>query len=122
MSDSKRLLKIASQIREHIANMITFGNVSDPRFRDVVITTVKVSPDIGVAKVYFSLSHASTLSQKEVQKFLKKASGFLRKDLSKALTIRHTPELVFYFDETLDQMSKMNELFLKLKKDETGNE
>ena len=117
MSDSKRLLKIAAQIKEHIATMMIKGQISDPRCQSVLITQVKVSPDVGTAKVYYALPENPSFSKKEVQEGLTKASGFIRKDLSQVLTIRHTPALVFYFDETIDYMAKMNSVFAKVKQE-----
>ena len=59
----------------------------------VSVTRVDTTGDLRYARVYVSVLDKS--QEKDVLKGLKSASGFLRRELGRALSLRYTPELVF---------------------------
>lgn len=67
---------------------------------DVSLTTVELSRDLSVARVYFSLLNPDDDPDPALQG-LRRASGFLRRKLSDALTVRHVPELRFVHDDSI---------------------
>ena len=83
----------------------------DPRLKQVVITDVVVSLDLTSAKVFFSVDEDS---KKIVTSLLKKATGFFRSSLSKALDLRHTPTLSFIYDTTPNKGARIDDLLNKL--------
>lgn len=87
-------------------NMIDGGMVS--------ISKVSVTPDLLEARVYlsfFQVSDNAALLQK-----IKERSGELRKLLGMRVKnqLRRVPELIYYTDDTLDHVFKMEELFKKI--------
>ena len=97
---TKRMLQLAEQIREHIALMLVRGEISDPRVRGITLNSVKMSPDLQIAKVYFSVLGEKQKRQ-EAEKGLKQASGYIRRELGKALLVRYTPAVIFHYDDSI---------------------
>ncbi len=107
------MLQLGEQIREHIALMLVRGEISDPRVRGITLNSVKMSPDLQIAKVYFSVL-GEPEQRKLAEKGLKQAAGYIRRELGKALLIRYTPEIVFYYDDSVEYSVKMGALLSKV--------
>lgn len=118
---TKRMLQLGEQIREHIAMMLVRGEISDPRVRGITLNSVKMSPDLQIAKVYFSVL-GEPEQRKLAEKGLKQASGFIRRELGKSLLIRYTPEIVFYYDDSVEYSVKMGALLTKVSDELKENE
>lgn len=96
------MLQIAEMIRNHIAISVVTGAVQDPRVSMASISYVKVSPDLSVARVYFTYL-GDEAGRLQALAGLRKAKGFLRRGLGPVLGIAHTPELSFFYDESLER-------------------
>ena len=73
--------------------------VKDKHIKFVTITDVRVTNDLSFAKVYVTVLNDE---YKDITlKALKQASGFIRKQLSERVEIRHIPELQFVYDESI---------------------
>ena len=89
---SNRLGRINEEIQRELAALIP--TVKDPRVTGLIsITRVETTPDLHFAKIYVSMLDKSDANN--VVKGLKSAGGYLRRELSRALNLRHTPELIF---------------------------
>lgn len=116
MSGQRRVFQVGERIRELIAEQLQ--RVADPRFDLVTITSVMVSPDLRNAKVYWVVSSSDEGRAEriaEVQEAFETAAGHFRKSVSKSLGIRFTPELRFYYDDTLDTVEHVERLMAKIK-------
>lgn len=84
--------------------------------RDVLvsITSVKMSSDLGIAKIYLSIFNA--INKQEVMIVLEESMHRLRQLLYQRIRkhVRRVPELHIYLDNTLDEMDKLNQLFDEL--------
>lgn len=112
---SRRKEKIEHLIKEELS-LIFLHKLQDPEMGMVTITNVTVSPDVSVAKVYLSI-YEKELREYTLEK-VNEAKGFIRTQLAQKVQMRHTPELVFYIDDTLDYVEKMENLFKKLHEDD----
>ena len=75
----------------------------------ISLTDVEVTADYAHAKVFFStLAGSEGLS--EVLVGLQKASGFLRRELGKRISIHMTPQLHFVFDQSLERGAELGKL------------
>ncbi|MCA2961980.1 MAG: 30S ribosome-binding factor RbfA [Silvanigrellales bacterium] len=110
---NKRILQVGEAIREHLALMLVRGEVSDPRVRNVTLNAVKVSPDLQIARVYYSVLGDESL-RAGVAQGLKNAAGYFRRSLGEALGLRYTPHVHFFYDETIERAARMGELFASL--------
>ena len=92
--------RINEEIQRELSALIR--TVKDPRVHGLVsLTAVETTPDLRYAKVYVSVLDSSDV--KEVVKGLKSASGYLRRELGRALPLRYTPELQFVADDSIHQ-------------------
>jgi ribosome-binding factor A len=76
----------------------------------VTVTVVRISPDLGVAKVYLSIFPGEGLED-ALQAIVDKA-GLIRRVMGKRLRhqLRHIPEFVFYLDDSLDYIDRIENL------------
>ena len=102
-----RIGRINEEVQRELAVLIP--NVKDPRVTGMIsVTAVDVTPDLKFAKVYISVLDKSDSDQ--VLKGLKSASGYLRRELGRALNLRHTPELTFFRDDSMAKGAKILEM------------
>ncbi len=103
---------IQELLKFHLSNII-LKELSDPRLGIISVNHVKLSPDRRYAKVYISvLGNAD--DKKQSLDILKNASGFLRLCVSKAVSMRHTPEFSFLYDSTIEQAEKIEKALEKI--------
>ncbi len=115
----KRSEKVAETIQEIICTILSRG-LNDPRIGFVTITGVEVTDDLSLARIFFTVIGDEKV-KKDTEAGLNSAKGFIRRDIGKKLTIRHTPELVFKYDTSLDYGSRIESLLKEIKTGHDGN-
>lgn len=113
---SRRTEQVAELIKEEVSELIQ-RELKDPRLGFVTVTRVEVSPDLKNAKVFFSVLGDDQVKAESL-KVLKRASSFLRRELSHKLTLRYTPELFFHFDVAMEHGDKIQRLLNQLAEEE----
>ena len=106
---SNRINRINDEIQRELAAQIR--GLKDPRVSDagmVSITRVDTTNDLRYARVYVSVLNKA--QEPDVLKGLKSASGFLRRELGRALQLRYTPELQFSGDDSIEHGAHILEL------------
>ena len=103
--------RVSEQIRRELAELIR-SELKDPRVGMISLTDVEVTADYAHAKVYFS-TLAGSANLDEVMTGLQKASGFLRRELGKRISIHMTPQLHFVFDQSLERGADLSALIQK---------
>ena len=83
--------------------------VNDPRLELVTITGVKMTRDLKLARLYFS-TFGSKYDKNEVVEGLNSAIGYIKRSISKQLSLRYMPELRFYYDESFDYGSRIDKI------------
>ena len=111
---SNRIGRINEEIQKELSSLIR--NLKDPRVQDTMIsiTHVETTPDLRYAKIYVSFLQENKAA--DALKGLKSAGGYLRRELSRALQLRYTPELVWTLDDSITYGAKMLELINSLDK------
>ncbi|NNC82160.1 MAG: 30S ribosome-binding factor RbfA [Flavobacteriales bacterium] len=76
----------------------------------ISVTVVRISPDLGSAKVYISIMNK--VDKQQVVEELNERNRFIRKLLGERVgkQLRKTPELMFFLDDSLDYAQKINDL------------
>ena len=107
--------ELASLIRQHIR---------DPRVGMLSVTDVSVTRDLAIAKVYIAFVGDRSKEQiKEGLDALNGAAGYLRKLLSTSISLRATPKLTFFYDETGQRSQHLDALIdLAISADNGNNE
>ncbi len=117
--ESSRPKKVAEAIKNELS-LILRQKVSDPRLLDVTISHVVTAPDLKQAKVYFTLPAGSHVGP--AKKAMVRAKGFFRSHLAKALNLRYTPDLVFFYDDQNEEVERIDDLFRQIKQDRDKHE
>ncbi len=113
---SSRPQKVAEAIKNELT-LVLLQKVRDPRLRDVRITTVEMTSDLKLAKIYFEITGKT--KRGDVKKGLAKAKGFLRTSIARALNLRYTPDLIFRRDTEVENIERLEQLFEKIAKEES---
>lgn len=100
--------RLGAQIMRSLSELLRF-ETKDPRLQGVSLTSVELSRDLSIARVYFSLLNPDD-SPVAAFEGLQKAAGFLRAKLGSAIKVRHVPELRFVHDDSAEQSSKISQL------------
>ena len=100
--------RLGAQIQRTLSELLRY-EVKDPSLADITLTSVDLTRDLSVAKVFFSLLDPSG-DPKPVLQGLNRASGFLRGNLGKALKVRHVPELRFLHDDSIEHGAEISRL------------
>lgn len=104
--------RMADHIRRLLSDLL-LREVSDPRLQGVTITEVTLDPEMGFADVYVN-ALGDESRRDEVLTALKRAGGFLRREVGKRVRLRTTPELHFHWDTTLERGEHLNRLLSNL--------
>jgi ribosome-binding factor A len=107
--------KIGEQIHKEVTRMLMF-NIKDPRLSQVTITGVKVSRDIGSARIYFTVSDEAN-DRKDAERGLKSASAYIRRELGQVMRLRFIPEIRFQYDESIGYGQKIDSLLRQVQDD-----
>jgi ribosome-binding factor A len=116
-----RIARLQAAILEELSVVLP-REIKDPRVPPITLTRVELTPDAGMARVYFML--LGSLGVEEDEKLraekerkvkdciegLASASGFLKRHLQRALQIRTTPDLLFREDRGMENTLRVNEL------------
>jgi ribosome-binding factor A len=84
-------------------------DLQDPRVGFVTVTGVKTSPDLRHARVYVSVLGDETVRADSLAG-LRSARGFLQGRVAAELTLKHTPTMVFEFDDSVDRGMRITQL------------
>ena len=105
-----RLRRAEKIIQEEISILILHDKIKDPRINKLVyISHVKISTDIGYAKIAVS----GFCKEKEIIKTvegLNHAAGFIQGIIGKKIKTRLTPKLNFFYDNSIKEGFEINKM------------
>ncbi len=107
-----RVGRVAEQIKKELS-LILQTEFKDPRLGFITVTGVDLTNDLSQAKVYLSVM-GSDEQKEETLKALGKGTGYLRSELGKRIRMRHTPELLFKFDTSIEYGSRIENLLQQI--------
>lgn len=101
--------------------MLARGDVHDPGIGFITLTRVKVSPDLQVARVYYT-TLGDPKARRETEKALDRATPFFRRQVGSRLQLRRVPELQFQFDESIEHQDRVEQILRDLHEEEARRE
>ncbi|MDO4618391.1 MAG: 30S ribosome-binding factor RbfA [Clostridia bacterium] len=108
-----RIYKINEEVRRALAEIIR--ELKDARIPLMTsVVSVSVTNDLSYAKVYVSVMGDEETKKKALQG-LKSAAGFVRREVGRRIDIRHTPEILFELDTSIEHGAHINDIISKLK-------
>lgn len=124
MQETRRA-RLQAVILEELSVLVR--ELKDPRVPLITFTRVEVTQDGSQATAYFTIFGTAAAADQEgfdekkhreeakaCIEGLNSASGFLRKNLARALTVRHIPALVFREDRGFENALRVHELLKKM--------
>jgi ribosome-binding factor A len=106
--ESRRSQRVADVVRAELSRLLLL-EAHDPDLHRVTITDVEMPPDLKSARVYFSCLGGDDEREK-VDQALRRAAGFLRREVGQRCRLRYAPELFFVSDRSLEQGARIEEL------------
>lgn len=112
MALTHRVERVAEQLREEVSQILG-TEVADPGVGLVTVTRAKVTPDLSLARIYWTIL-GDAAERKKTTAALKRAAPFVRHLLAERLTLRRVPEVQFLFDEGLAAHARVEEILHEL--------
>lgn len=94
--------RISEEIRKELSDMFR-NQIKDPRFPEFVsVTAVRVTRDLRYAKAYISV-YGDEEQKSNALTILTNASGFIRHEIGRRISMRYTPEFTFILDDSIEK-------------------
>jgi ribosome-binding factor A len=113
--NTRRQRRVSEAIHRELS-LLLMREVRDPRLSDITITDVRVTPDLLIARIYFTVL-GDTDAEQEALAALEHAGGFLRTQLVAQVRLRFAPELTFEVDKSVAYGRRIEELLDQIAKD-----
>ncbi len=113
---NNRSRRLAELLKEEISDII-LREVKDPRIGFVSLTDVEVSGDLRHAKVFVSVI-GSDKERQDTMAGLDQATGFIRKLVGERITVYHTPEIIFRYDDSIEHGIHITQLIKEVRAEE----
>ena len=104
--------RVGDQLRAELSELIS-RQVHDPGIGFLTLTDVKVTPDLQIARVYYT-TLGDAKARKESARALERATPFLRRQLGSRLRLKRVPQLEFFFDETIERGDRIEQILHEL--------
>lgn len=105
--------RINGEVRKIVSDIIA-NEVKDPAIPPLTsVTQVEVTSDLSYAKIGVSVMGGPEQLSAAVEA-LRRASGFIRRELGQRLTIRHVPQLLFTADHSIEQSIALQQTIRKI--------
>ena len=115
MKNTNRLGRVNEELKKVISQVINY-ELKNPDVTGMIsVTKVKVTPDLKYAKIYVSVLNSKNL--KKTMEGLKESAGYIRSEVAHTVNLRITPELVFEYDDSLENGEKIDAILKSLKKE-----
>lgn len=115
-----RARRVGKHIQEELGRLFHQG-LKDPRIGFVTLTGVELSPDLRSGKVFYSVM-GSDEEKRETAAGLAAATGFLKREVAKALQLRWVPDLRFVYDDTIERGARIEELLRQAREKDAGSD
>ncbi|KXS41592.1 MULTISPECIES: 30S ribosome-binding factor RbfA [unclassified Candidatus Frackibacter] len=99
--------RVAELIKKEISQMLLHDEIKDPRIGFVTITDVEVSGDLRHAKVFVSVYDKDPKVKEDTMEGLENAVGYVRRELGQRIRLRHTPEILFRYDDSIKRGTRI---------------
>ena len=110
-----RIERLKAQLQVEISDVLR--NMKDPRLGFATVTAVEVSGDMRHVKAFVSV--LGTEEEKiQTQKVLDSAVGFIRTEIGQRVPLRHTPEIIFRLDHSMEHGANINRILKTIEREE----
>jgi ribosome-binding factor A len=115
MKPFKRAERVGGLIQRTLSDIL-HKRIKDPRLKMTTITSVKMSSDLKLARIYFTTPSGTKNIETALEGY-KNALGYLKRNLADQLGLRYMPEIRFYYDDSFDYGSHIDNILESIKTD-----
>ena len=117
---SIRTERVAGEVQQAIARLFQteFTDLSDGM---ITVTKVRMAPDLKSGRIYLSVLGGS-IPGEQVLKNVKAASPQIRHGLARSINMKYSPELFYYLDDTQEEVSRVEDIFRKIREEAEAKE
>ena len=108
---SHKVQRIASDISRNISDIL-MNEANDELLKTITITGCEVTSDLSFCKVYFT--SLSNLPIDTLEREINEAAPFIRGKVSERVDIRHTPEIKFIYDKSIEYGERIDKIIKNL--------
>lgn len=112
MAQGSRPDRVADQLRGELASLLA-REVHDPGIGFVTLTRVQVSPDLQLARVFYT-ALGDDKARADTRRALERAAPFLRRQIGARLRLKRTPELTFIYDDSIAGQDRIEQILNEL--------
>jgi ribosome-binding factor A len=113
MAQGYRPDRVGDQIRQELSELLSRGEVHDPGIGFITLTRVTVTPDLQLARIYYS-SLGDPKARQQTARALERATPFMRRQVGGRLRLRRVPEFEFRFDESVEHQDRIERIIREL--------
>ena len=108
---SQRQLRVQELLRSALNEILIRGESKNPILDNILITItyVDVSPDLRNAKFYIVPSDTNKIEI--IIESFNESKKIIRKKIADKVKLKYAPEISFFFDETINEIKRLDELF-----------
>jgi ribosome-binding factor A len=117
MAQGHRPDRVGEEIRHELSNLLSRGEVHDPGIGFITLTRVKVSPDLQLARVFYT-TMGDEAAKRQTANALERATPFFRRHIGSRLRLRRVPELEFRFDQSIANQDRIEQILRDLHEEE----
>ena len=108
MAQANRIRRVAQRVRTELSTLLG-RSARDPGLSGVTVTAVRMSADLQIARVYYTLLDGS--DRRAAVRGLRRAQPYLRREIGRRLQLRQVPELRFLYDDSAEQQDRIARIF-----------
>ena len=108
MAQGTRTRRVAERVRTELATLLARA-VRDPGLLGITVTDVRMTADLQVARIYYTLLDGS--DRRSAARGLRRAQSWLRREIGQKLQLRRVPEMRFLYDEAAERQDRLATLF-----------
>jgi ribosome-binding factor A len=118
----KRADRVGERLKVELMELIVRGGLRNPVLADCYVTAVRLTDDLRHARVYVRTARLSEdeATRQKVVRALAGAAGFLRRELAPKLSLKHQPDFTFFWDDSVDHATRIEEVLAEIKREGEG--
>ena len=114
MAQRTRMRRVAERLRTELSTLLA-RSARDPGLLGVTVTEVRMTPDLQLARVYYTLLDDSDRSS--AARGLRRARPYLRREIGQRLQLRQVPQIRFLYDDSAERQDRIARLFDEIERD-----
>lgn len=107
-----RTIRLAGQIQAEASEVLA-REVHDPGIGFVTLTRVQVTPDLQLARLYYTMLGDAS-ARRVTERALQRVTPFVRRQLGARLRLRRVPEVQFVFDQSIAHQARVEEILREI--------